>query len=254
VRIRILSDLHLEFADFRPPPVAADVVVLAGDIHVGSKGIPWAREEFPDVPVLYVPGNHEFYQGAIPRLVDKLREVAAGSNVHILDEEGLTLGGVRFSGCTLWTDMALVDGDPQIGIAASATTMSDYRLIRVSPKYRRLRPEDTIRFHHHSRRWLEQELATPAPTRVVITHHAPLPDSLHPAYTGERSNAAYASDLRALIERTQPPLWIHGHVHHGSDYRVGATRVICNPRGYPGELAEGFQPDLVVEVATEATP
>ena len=253
MRIRILSDLHLEFADFRPPPVAADVVVLAGDIHVGTKGITWAREEFPDVPVLYVLGNHEFYQGAIPKLVDKLREAAAGSNVHILEKDSLAVGDVRFSGCTLWTDMALIDGDPQIGIGASASTMSDYRLIRVSPNHRRLRPEDTIRFHHQSRRWLEQELGVEAPVRVIISHHAPLPDSLHPAYAGEPSNAAYASDLRALIERTQPPLWIHGHVHYGRDYRVGATRVVCNPRGYPGELAEGFQPDLVVELPTEGS-
>jgi predicted phosphohydrolase len=248
VRIRILSDLHLEFADFRPPPAAADVVVLAGDIHVGTEGVAWARAVFPDVPVVYVVGNHEYYKGAVPRLLDKLKLAAIGSNVHVLEREALTLGGVQFLGCTLWTDMALIDDDPQIGMAASASTMADYKLIRVSPRYRRLRPEDTVTFHHQSRRWLKEALGAPASRQVVVTHHAPLPESLHPVYAAERANAAYASNLRALLDEARPALWIHGHVHYAHDYRVGETRVVCNPRGYPGELIKGFRPDLVVDV------
>jgi Icc-related predicted phosphoesterase len=247
VRIRVLSDLHLEFADFRPPPVQADVVVLAGDIHVGIKGVAWARQEFPDVPVLYVPGNHEYYRGAIPRLLDKLRHEASGSNVRILEQESITVAGVRFAGCTLWTDMALIDDDPQIGMAASSV-MSDFKLIRVSPKHRRLRPEDTVAFHHQSRRWLQEQLQGETAARVVISHHAPLPESLHPDYAGDRSNAAYASNLRGLLQQTKPCLWIHGHVHYARDYRLGSTRVVSNPRGYPREMAEGFQPELVVEL------
>ena len=35
MRIRVLSDLHLEFMDWNPPKAGADVVGLAGDIHVG---------------------------------------------------------------------------------------------------------------------------------------------------------------------------------------------------------------------------
>jgi Icc-related predicted phosphoesterase len=248
VRIRVFSDLHLEFTDFRPPAASADVVVLAGDIHVGIKGVRWAREEFPDTPVIYVLGNHEYYKGAIPRLLDKVREAAAGSNVHVLDRESLEVGGVRFLGCTLWTDLALIDGDAGIGIAAAAAQMSDFELIRVSPRFRRLRPEDTITFHRQSRRWLEEELSKEGSPTVVVSHHAPLPESLHPRYVGDRSNAAYASNLRPLIELKRPALWVHGHIHHAVDYHVGTTRILSNPRGYPGEMAEGFRPDLVVRV------
>jgi predicted phosphodiesterase len=61
MRIRVLSDLHLEFREWNPPKADADVVVLAGDIHVGVKGIEWARRSFPAIPIVYVPGNHEFY-------------------------------------------------------------------------------------------------------------------------------------------------------------------------------------------------
>jgi Icc-related predicted phosphoesterase len=248
VHVRVLSDLHLEFSDFRPPKANADAVVLAGDIHVGIKGVAWAREEFPDVPVLYVLGNHEYYKGALPRLLDKIRLEAAGSNVQILEQESVVIGGVRFLAATLWTDMALIDDDAQVGMAAAAATISDFKLIRVSPKYRRLRPDDLVALHHQSRRWLEGELAKPHEPTVVVTHHAPLRESLHPAHAGDRGNAAYASNLRHLVERTKPALWIHGHVHFAHDYVVGRTRVVCNPRGYPGETAEGFRPDLVVDV------
>jgi len=37
MKIRVLSDLHLEFRDWVPPESDADVVVLAGDIHVGVR-------------------------------------------------------------------------------------------------------------------------------------------------------------------------------------------------------------------------
>ena len=62
LRIRVLSDLHLEAAPFDPPAAAADVVVLAGDIHNGAAGVEWAQRTF-EAPVLYVAGNHEPYDG-----------------------------------------------------------------------------------------------------------------------------------------------------------------------------------------------
>ena len=60
VKIRVLSDLHLEFQHWAPPKVDADVVVLAGDIHVGIQGVEWARRHFARSLVVCVPGNHEF--------------------------------------------------------------------------------------------------------------------------------------------------------------------------------------------------
>jgi len=61
MKLHILSDLHTEFADFSPPDTNADIVILAGDIGVGLGGIEWAARRFPRAPVIYVPGNHEFY-------------------------------------------------------------------------------------------------------------------------------------------------------------------------------------------------
>ena len=105
MKLHIVSDLHTEFADFTPPDTDADVVVLAGDVGVGTAGVEWAARRFRAIPVLYVPGNHEYYDHDL-RNVDDLR-AAAPDHIHVLDKEVLELGGVRFLGATLWTDFRL---------------------------------------------------------------------------------------------------------------------------------------------------
>ena len=82
---------------------------------------------------------------------------------------------------------------------------------------------------------------------VVVTHHAPSRASVAPRFAGQRLNPAFVSGLESLIEAGRPSLWVHGHTHTSFDYRLGKTRVICNPRGYPGENPD-FRPGLVVEV------
>jgi len=58
MKIMVLSDLHIERKPFSPTRAGghvddeADMVVLAGDIHEGIKGLSWARETFPDKPIV----------------------------------------------------------------------------------------------------------------------------------------------------------------------------------------------------------
>ena len=113
---------------------------------------------------------------------------------------------------------------------------------------RRLVPADTVRWHEASRAWLTARLGEQhvGPT-LVVTHHAPHPASLDPRFAGDGTDCFFASDLSALIERHGPDVWVHGHVHQRRDYIVGCTRIVCNPRGYPGERS-GFDPGLVIEV------
>ena len=113
MKLHVLSDIHIEFESFDAPATDADAVVLAGDIDIGRNGLDWALRQFPDKPVIYVLGNHEYYGKAIPRFTEKLREFAAGTNVHILEQEALSLDGATFLGCTFWTDFELF-GDPRI--------------------------------------------------------------------------------------------------------------------------------------------
>jgi predicted phosphodiesterase len=248
VRVHVLSDLHLEFDYFEPPTPPADVVVLAGDVAPGLYGVEWAATMFPGRPVVYVPGNHEFFGYALPRQLEKLREQGRAFGVHVLSDEAVTIGGVRFLGATLWTDFRL-RGDPHDPAALARVAMADYRKVRVSPTYRRLRPEDTVGWHRQSLRWLRRELVAGAyrtPT-VVVTHHAPSPRSLAPAFLEDDLSAAYASELDVFVAGSGAQLWVHGHTHRSLDYTLGGTRVLSNQRGYPGETT-GFREELVVEV------
>jgi predicted phosphodiesterase len=252
MKIHVLSDLHLEFAPFEAPATDADVVVLAGDTHPGTRGLAWAREAFPTQPVIYVCGNHEFYGQSIPKHQNRLRDLARGTNVHLLDNESLSIAGVRFLGCTLWTDFALF-GDPRIAGYEATQRMTDFRRIRLDPRYQRLRSVDACALHHQSRRWLQAELsAQVAGPTVVVTHHAPSPRSLPDENREQLLSAAYASDLDEFVATSRASIWIHGHMHEACTYRLGATRVVCNPRGYPDEVNHGFDAGLLVEVCGEA--
>ena len=250
MRLHVLSDLHLEFAPFDPPAVEADVVVLAGDLAPGLRGLEWAAARWPERPLVIVPGNHEFYGHTYPALVRKLvaRAAALRGDVHVLSDAAAVVGGVRFLGATLWTDFR-VFGDPAAGMAAAQLQMTDFRRIRVEPTYSTARPPDTARWHARSVAWLRGALAEPhdAPT-VVVTHHAPSRRSLNPLYADPVASA-YASALDALVEGSGARLWVHGHTHHCVDYRVGDTRVLSNQRGYPDEPVGGFDPALVVDLS-----
>ena len=278
MRIAIFSDLHLEFDErpqtmydeleellhrTRPGYVQADVVVLAGDIHVGDRGVRWAMRTWLDIPKIYVPGNHEFYghfdmgselrrMYAASRLVDVHHSAQHVEPLHLLVDRTVLIGSVRFIGATLWTDFALLDRS-LVSMADAAWRINDFRLIHVAEgenQTRELKPIDTAEMHKRSRAFIEAELAKPfAGKTVVVTHHAPSAKSVHPRYAGSLLNPAFASNLDDFIERFQPDLWVHGHVHDSFDYRIGKTRVICNPRGYfHHELNPSFDPALVVEV------
>jgi hypothetical protein len=107
MKLHIVSDLHAGFGAFDLPETDADVLVLAGDVDVGLRGMRMAREWARGRPVIYVAGNHEFYGESIPRHITKLREAAAGTEVRFLENEGAVIDGVRFLGCTLWTNFDL---------------------------------------------------------------------------------------------------------------------------------------------------
>ncbi len=247
--LNVLSDLHLELEPFSPGQTDADVVVLAGDVHTGTRGIDWAKETYTGKPVVYVLGNHEYYGKAIPKHTDTLRDRAKGSNVHVLENESITVGDTVFLGCTLWTDFRL-HGNSSIAGYDARQWMRDYRKIRVSPSFSQLRPDDTASFCARSLRWLREELGRAEGKRVaVVTHHAPSGRSIPGGQEDNRLDPAYASNLDDVIAASGASLWIHGHLHTRADYMIGETRVVCNARGYPDETGHGFEPGLTVEVS-----
>jgi Icc-related predicted phosphoesterase len=86
---------------------------------------------------------------------------------------------------------------------------------------------------------------------VVVGHHAPSTLSVKPKYKSDTTlNGAYTSDLSEFIlDHPSIKLWTHGHTHDCFDYRIGSTRIVCNPRGYEGyEPDSGWDPNLILEV------
>jgi predicted phosphodiesterase len=242
MRIRILSDVHLELAPFDPPTVRADVVVLAGDIANGAAGIEWAREHF-DAPVLYVAGNHEYYDGEFGEVRSTLAAAAHRCSVTLLDCGETAIDGIRFLGCTLWTDFTLAPEARRPEVIEEGRRLNpDYLAIRRGN--RRFSPEDAIALCRAHKAWLADKLAQPWPgPTVVITHFAPHSKSIAPAFIDDPANPGFIVPLDDMMGG--PVLWIHGHTHTAADYSVRGTRVLCNPRGNPDERT-GFDPELCV--------
>lgn len=251
MKIHLLSDVHNEFEYFLPHPVAAeaDVVILAGDIHEGIKGVEWAKKTFSR-PVLYVPGNHEYYRGHLGKSLVKMIDWS-DERVRVLDCEEVVIQGVRFLGATAWTDYS-VTGNARVAMYEMRELMTDFRKIRAGHDYRKLTPFDLLERNRYTQQWLEARLSEPfAGPTVVITHHAPSLRSLYPdgVYPEEpRSiDAAYANAWESLLDGERVSLWVHGHNHLAVDYVINGTRVVSNPRGYPGE-STGFRPDCLLDI------
>jgi Icc-related predicted phosphoesterase len=261
-RLWIFSDLHQDWADNAWDPAAHapdfDTAVVAGDVHMPlTKSLDWLADRLPGVPVIYVPGNHDFWSTRDDRytLADQIgqgRDLAARRGIYLLMDDAVTLGGVRFIGGTLWTN--LFWGTQSLGHAlrSSRRGMNDYRRIRRRPsgKHKYVRPLDTIALNRATSMFLHAQLAIPcANPTVVVTHHAPHPLSLSDPDMDLRW--CYVNNLGELIDRSQPDLWIHGHLHDRADYRICATRIVCNPRGHIEEdSARTFDPRFVIQTTT----
>jgi 3',5'-cyclic AMP phosphodiesterase CpdA len=262
MRLWIFSDLHLEAQpgiDLEIPD--ADVAVVAGDVHSPMwRSVQWLADNIaPHMPVVFVAGNHEFYNGSLDGCTKRGLAAAAGrKGICMLHNSGAVIGDVRFIGGTIWTDYALDadegpgrqrDLDVAYAINTCGSLLRDHTVIAMDDTMREFfQPEHARAEHMRTRAYLEKALRDghPGPT-VVVTHHAPHPGSIDMQYAGSVLNPAFASDLSGLIWDHQPAIWIHGHVHHTVGYPVGSTLVACNPRGYGGENP-AFDPGLVLTV------
>lgn len=249
MKIQLLSDLHNEFSGSqRAAPIeatGADLIVLAGDIDLGLQGIEWAGRESKRLgkPLLYVAGNHEFYRHDIS-LAASMAAEAKKAGVLFLENEGAVLEGVRFLGCTLWSDYRAA-GDAALAMQTAAESLNDHRLIRNGEHP--FMPQDALALHNRSREWLAAALAEPfAGKTVVVTHHGPHMLCQHPSHSITPLSAAFWSDLGDLVE--QADVWCFGHSHGNIQTRWGKCRLLCNQRGYDMENRWDFRPDFVFEV------
>ena len=264
MKIQFVSDIHLEFDQRllrRNHVQNSDVLVLAGDIAGTPRELLSFVEKlnYPG-PILYVLGNHEFYHtpwdlgtALYQNTLEKL------SNAHLLEGDFIEISGVRFLGCSLWTDFF----NGEHGPASESTSLSDpgladFKYIFWSksgtprPPQTSLKWEDVRDRYEASLKWLKEELAKPFNGKtVVVTHHAPSVLSNDPTFLDSPVTGAFCNRLDDWISglgEKGPELWIHGHCHNSSDYNVGKTRVLCNPGGYPFQPNLDYNPELIVEL------
>ncbi|WP_353218986.1 metallophosphoesterase [Salinisphaera sp. S4-8] len=251
----MLSDLHLEFYDVPEragirDDVDCDLLVLAGDIHVGTRGIDWAAHTF-ERPVLYVLGNHEFYGQDYTTLVHGAREAAASyPNVSLLENDEVTVDGVRFLGATLWSGLESPHYTKAEVAALGRSMLMDFRRIRDGDGY--ITPEMLSRHYHETTGWLAAKIDRAAPA-VVITHFAPSAATplLHPQF-GDHPLAPYFHNNLEHLMGAGVTAWIYGHNHWSARTDITApdgfsTSVLSNQLGYPHERA-GFDPGFVLEI------
>jgi 3',5'-cyclic AMP phosphodiesterase CpdA len=244
IRIFTASDIHLEFGrDWTPPdPDTYDVAIIPGDLELGWKGLEALKTLFPEnKPVLYFPGNHEYYKNNIESVEKRVYPAIE------LEVDDLTI-----LGCTLWTDFCLFGkGEQANAMLAAGYRMNDYNLIRVAELgYQKLTPQGTLKMHRAQLKWLKGRLKDLKDRLVVVaTHHCPSGLSLDGcARVDDILAPAYASNLEHLMkDNPNIKLWCHGHTHHAVDYMVYDTRVVSNPLGYPGQET-GYNHGLIIEV------
>ncbi len=253
--VRIMSDIHNEFVreksgtDYVVPELADDkasILILAGDIGLLGRKQTWlgflsqCSSRFKGV--FLIEGNHEWYHGNIEKLSYRKAIAEHGiQNVHtghlIIEDEKIAIIGT-----TLWTDF--FGGNP-IAMFDISQGLLDYRLIKVGVDYHRLTPEYVLALHHRQKKRLFEDIdhyAELGYTVIVVTHHHPSLQGIISGYRNDPLNAGFVSDLEKEVQSRKIAYWICGHCHTAMEYTIGETRVICNPKGYPDERGNGFDP------------
>lgn len=266
MKVRVISDLHLEMCEQGhgvPDLGEGNVLILGGDIlcarHFKKDGalhkvyddfLEQCVQNFDEI--LYIAGNHEAYGYNYEGSWEVLKE-SLPSKVNLLENDFMKIKDWIFIGATLWTDFR---NENALEMMEAAQCMNDYKTIRITPKYRKMNPEDTLGFHKNSKNYIHQKLEEFKDENVwILTHHGPSYQSVHEKYrTAGIANGAYVSNLDDFIlDHPQIKYWSHGHTHESFDYYIGNCRVLCNPRGYYNGyntrgLNPNFNPDFIIQL------
>jgi hypothetical protein len=277
VKIQLMSDLHLEAQPaYQPRPAPdAELLVLAGDVGSYQRGSGLTDSDFGlarvsprhgwPVPVLYVPGNHEYDALDFDATHARLRDTCERLGITWLEREERVFGAVRFVGTTLWADfdaLVLRPGEPQPSL--QQVLKQRHKAFRAANFYlqkaaamrhgRMMLAEEWREQALVCQAWLRDALAVPFDgTTVVVTHFAPSLGSFDPRYGITPSTAGFCNSLQDLMAQAQ--FWLHGHLHCQLDYVERGCRVVANTLGYAGKgEQDAFRERFVLDLATAHAP
>ncbi|MGD8174490.1 metallophosphoesterase [Marinimicrobium sp. ARAG 43.8] len=243
MRLAIASDLHLEFSTADRSralsfPADLDVIVLAGDIATGKHSLDIIFDlslRHPTSHIVWIAGNHEYYQHNIDQQIDEYRSACDGNDrVHFLENDSVVIDSVRFIGSTLWTDFSVL-GNSDRPMAVADRGINDFRLISTI-KNDRFTPRDAADRFKQSKSYLERQLSSGDSKKTVVVSHFPPGLKTHNKNFALDDMACYfQANVDSIIQKYQPMLWIYGHNHYSDDFKIGNTRLVSNQLGYPSE-------------------
>jgi Icc-related predicted phosphoesterase len=252
MNIQIISDLHIEFKSIEIPKIERDLLVIAGDFNAAMKGVDIIKDQCSHSPVILVLGNHDFYGSSIQEVVDFWNNVKI-DNFHFLFNNNVVINDINFIGSTLFPDF--LNGNPS-SMLICQQSINDFKgyIFNNKEKKSKITPNDYLYLSKIDKDYVMDAFEKSTSSKnVIISHYLPSEKSIHPKYKDSQQslmkNGAFLSNLDNFIHYKQPNLMIHGHTHCSFDYKIGETRIICNPRGvtqYDGDI--GFKLDKVIKI------
>lgn len=261
MKIAYASDVHREFhpdiPNWLPPlPSECDVMILAGDIADSRYAIDTVMriaDALPASTILFIAGNHEFYGVSIDNQIMQFRQAFADEpRIHYLENDSITIGDVRFLGCTLWSDFNVLGKDyVRPSMKEAERYIADFQMIRDKAGSSPFLPISAVQRFRESRDWMIKSLKEPTDHKtVVITHFPPCAETRHQAIPTDILTPYFQANCRGIIEKFQPDVWIYGHNHYSLDITIGKTLVTSNQLGYPEEASSipPFNPEKCIEL------
>ena len=247
---QIASDLHIDTHGGLNAPAScfpirkAPILLLCGDVY------PFAKPEYPEIlkrvaepfeMVMYVPGNHEYYDSSYS--IDPVIEEACFSlgNVVFMNKRSVNIREMQFIGATLWTNNPTDE--------SARRTMNDYAFIH------NMTPRRSHDIHKEHREFIVQSVKSAKQEgrvgAVVMTHH--VPDNRLAFDITSRSPDVFpfyfSSDMQGVTNDGFIKVWAHGHSHEAYRTKLASTGPIfaSNALGYPGEKT-GYSRNAVMRL------
>ena len=247
MKFRLLSDLHLEGNKFYYEWQGEDVLLLLGDIHTKNRHMELLRTIPPNVKIIMLAGNHEYYNGEFNNINTTLKSFEFElSNFTFLNNESIDIGNISIFGGTMWTDFQLYGLDYIADVKNDAQRyVRDFSIIGIDD--RAWNTNDALnqfnKFNREFDFWVKN---SEGKTRVCLTHFLPSVECVDVKFTGSILNGYFASNQENRVRLVD--YWMNGHTHASYDFMFEDTRLICNPYGYGKENEYGFNNNLIIEI------